>query len=129
MNFTIMSIFNIPLDIATVMIAAIGIGIGVDNALHFIIHYNIYKNQYISTKKAILATLKYTSRPILFTTLVLSGGFILFLFSSFKPLKFFGILLAITLLNSTFATLFILPSFFYIKDKMFKVIKFKKRSG
>ncbi len=129
MNFAIMSIFNISLDIATVMIAAIGIGIGVDNALHFIIHYNMYKNQYTSTKKIILSTLKYTSRPIMFTTLVLSAGFILFFYSSFKPLKFFGILLAITLLNSTFATLFILPAFFYIKDKTVSFIKFKKGRG
>ncbi|MBN2547371.1 MAG: MMPL family transporter [Spirochaetes bacterium] len=127
MNFTIMSVFNIALDIATVMIAAIGIGIGVDNALHFIIHYNSYKKKYTSTKKIILSTLKYTSRPVMFTTLVLSAGFVLFSYSSFKPLKFFGILLAITLLNSTFATLFILPSFFYIKEMIVKKMRFIRR--
>lgn len=120
MNFTIMSIFQIPLDAATVMIAALSIGIGIDDSIHFILHYKKTLKDGYSAREAVLHTLNYTARPILFTSLALILGFIVFLLSSFRPVVFFGLLIAISMFNCTFATLFILPSFFIITDKIRK---------
>ncbi len=118
MNFTIMSIFNIPLDVATVMIAAISIGIGIDNSIHFILNYRSKLKENVSPKEAILYTLSYTARPMLFTSLALILGFSVFIFSSFRPVTFFGVLIAVSMFNCIFATLLILPSFFLITDKI-----------
>lgn len=127
MNFSIMSIFKIPLDAATVMIAALSIGIGIDDSIHFILHYKKNINKGLDKKEAILHTLTYTARPILFTSLALILGFIVFLLSSFRPIAFFGLLIAISMFNCTFATLFILPSFFYVTDKV-RLIFHKKKN-
>jgi predicted RND superfamily exporter protein len=122
LNFTIMSMFNIPLDSATVMIAAISIGIGIDNAIHFILNYKKGINKTNDPKQAVLDTLSYTSRPILFTSLALTGGFLVFLFSSFRPIVFFGLLVAVSIFACTFATLFILPSLLVIADPLRRLI-------
>lgn len=121
MNFVIMSIFGIPLDAATVMIAAISIGIGIDDSIHFILHYRKEVKVSKNAKEAVLKTLTHTSRPILFTSLALIAGFLIFLFSSFKPITFFGLLIAISMFNCTFATLFVLPSFFLVTDKLYRM--------
>jgi predicted RND superfamily exporter protein len=118
MNFTIMSMLNIPLDAATVMIAAISIGIGIDNSIHFILNYRRRLKENMEYKEAILETLSYTARPMLFTSLALILGFIIFILSSFRPVVFFGILISVSMLNCIFATLFILPSFFLITEKI-----------
>lgn len=118
MNFTIMSMLNIPLDIATVMIAAISIGIGIDNSIHFILNYRKKLKENVTPKEAVLYTLLYTARPMLFTSMALILGFTVFIFSSFRPVTFFGILIAVSMFNCIFATLFILPSFFLITDKI-----------
>ena len=126
MNFTIMSMLKIPLDIATVMIAAISIGIGIDNSIHFILNYRKKLTENVSPKEAVLYTLSYTARPMLFTSLALILGFTVFIFSSFRPVSFFGILIAISMFNCIFATLFILPSFFLITDKIRLIFHRKK---
>ena len=118
MNFTLMSLFRIPLDASTALIAAISIGIGVDDSIHFILHYKKAIKHGHNTVDAVLHTLIFTARPILFTSLALIFGFIVFLVSSFKPVGYFGMLIAISMFNCTFATLFILPSFFIVTDKI-----------
>ena len=127
MNFTIMSILNIPLDIATVMIAAISIGIGIDNSIHFILNYRKKLKEDINPKEAVIYTLSYTARPMLFTSLALILGFTVFIFSSFRPVAFFGVLIAVSMFNCIFATLFILPSFFLITDKIRLIFHRKKK--
>lgn len=100
------------------MIAAISIGIGIDNSIHFIINYRKFLKNSKDAKEAILKTLSYTSRPMLFTSLALALGFIVFIISSFGPIIYFGLLIAISMLNCIFATLFILPSILLITDKI-----------
>jgi len=129
MNFLIMSIFNIPLDAATIMIAAIAIGVGVDNAIHFLLNYRkILKNDGdIATKDAIILTLERTSRPILFTAMALILGFVVFFLSSFKPIIYFGVLIALSMLTCTFGSLFILPSALLVTDKL--RMKYRKKKN
>ena len=87
MNFSIMSIFNISLDVATIMIGAISVSVGIDSSLHFILNYRRILRKGESTEKLGYA-LTYTSRPILFTSLALIAGFLVFLFSTFRPVSF-----------------------------------------
>lgn len=128
MNFLIMSIFKIPLDAATIMIAAIAIGVGIDNAIHFLLNYrNILRSGDVATKDAIIKTLELTSRPILFTSIALILGFVVFFLSSFKPIIYFGTLIALSMLTCTFGSLFILPSALLVTDKL--RMKYRKKKN
>lgn len=118
MSFTIMAILGIPLDVATVMIASISIGIGVDNSIHFLIHYRRNLKKFKDIKEVISETLKSTSRPIFFTAMALVLGFTSFALSSFRPVAYFGLLIALSMLACAFATLFILPSFLLVLERI-----------
>ncbi len=126
MNFTIMPIFDIPLDAATVLISSISIGVGIHNSIYFILFYKRLIREGSSAKDAILETLAYASRPIFFTSLALVIGFSIFMLSSFNPIFYFGLLIAIAMMTCTFATLFIMPTFFFMTDKFWRF--FKKKS-
>jgi uncharacterized protein len=117
MNFTIMPIFNIPLDVATVLISSISIGVGIHNSIYFILFYRKNIREGKDLKTSILDTLEYTSRPIFFTSLALVIGFMVFLLSSYKPIIYFGLLIAIAMVTCTFATLFIMPAIFAVTDR------------
>lgn len=125
-NFVIMCIFKIALDPATVMIAAISIGVGIDDSIHFLLTYKNKLKNGLPIKDAILESLYLTSRPIVFTSIALILGFIVFFLSSFRPIVYFGALISISMLTCTFATLFILPSFLIVTDRF--RLKYKKRN-
>ncbi|HBD93240.1 MAG: hypothetical protein A2015_11015 [Spirochaetes bacterium GWF1_31_7] len=109
-NFMLMSIFNIPIDAITVTISAIAIGIGIDDAIHFLIEYRRCLQSAPDSKTALIQALSATARPIIFTSIALSGGFLVFLLSSFVPVIYFGLLIAFSMATCCFATLVILPS-------------------
>lgn len=117
MNFTIMSLFGIALDVATIMIASISMGVGIDNSLHFLLNYERFLNQGLVCKEALKRTFLTATRPIFFTSLSLIAGFLIFMLSTFKPVYYFGVLIAISMFNCTFAALLILPSFLIVTDK------------
>lgn len=118
MNFAIMSIFKIPLDAGTVMIGAIAVGVGIDNSIHFILNFRKRLGNGKTTRDVISETLLYTSRPMAFSSLALILGFSVFFLSSFKPVLYFGVLIAISMFNCIFATLFILPSVLLVTEKI-----------
>ena len=109
-NFSIMPLIGMDLDIGTALVAAIAIGVGVDYAIHFISRFLQHKNMGSNTESAIEAALKAVFRPIIFNTLVLSLGFSVLGFSTFAALANLGYLVAMTMLLSAIATLFILPT-------------------
>ncbi|OHD26815.1 MAG: hypothetical protein A2086_13120 [Spirochaetes bacterium GWD1_27_9] len=127
MNFTIMSIFRIPLDAGTVMIGAIAVGVGIDNSIHLILNFRKSLKDSTTTKDAMLKTLHYTSRPMVFASIALMVGFLVFLLSSFKPVFYFGMLISISMFNCIFATIFILPSFLIVTEKIRMFVHKKER--
>ena len=125
LNFAIMSIFRIPLDVSTVMISAVAIGVGIDDSIHFMLNYRHRLRDGIPVKDAVIQTLHKTSRPITFTSIALILGFAVFFMSSFKPIIYFGVLIAISMVTCTVATLFILPSMLIVMDRF----RFKYRQN
>lgn len=120
MNFIIMSVSGIPLDIATILISSIVMGIGIDDSIHFLLTYKNALKSGLSCKEAIVRTFSVASRPIFFTTVSMVAGFLVFLLSTFRPIYYFGLLIAISMVNCTFASLFILPSFLLLTDRLRK---------
>lgn len=110
MNFGIMGYLEIPLDVATAMIASIAIGIGVDYSIHFVSRYRkeMRGTQYKS--EALVTTTKTTGRGILFNAITLMLGFGVLLFSSFYFMTVFGLLVALTMLISSLSALTLIPA-------------------
>ncbi len=112
LNYILMVLLNIPLDVTTVLVANVAIGVGVDDAIHFILQYRaILKKTDRDSHEAVKNSLQITGRPIILTTVSIVAGVIILVFASFKPIVYFGLLVSISLAAAMVSTLFILPAF------------------
>lgn len=100
---------HIPLNIMTITIAAITIGIGVDYAIHYI---HRYKKEFAAGRdnyQAIRGSQTTVGKALYFTSITVSLGFIILVLSNFTPSIYFGLLTAIAMLVSLLATFSIIP--------------------
>jgi len=109
-NFGIMGWFGIDLDMVTSIIAAITIGIGVDDTIHFLNTYRFHKHQNNDVSETIQKTTFIAGKAIMFTSLALTCGFLVLTTSSFQPIILFGILLALTMVNTTVGSILLIPA-------------------
>jgi len=112
LNFGAMSYFNVPMDFITSMIASIAVGLGVDNSIHYLIRFSKTKHT-LGLDERIRSALINSGVPIFFTSFTLIAGFCVLLFSSFKPILYFGLLISVTMLGCLIGVIFILPAFIY----------------
>jgi len=94
MTLALMVLVDIALDMFTLMFGCIAIGIAVDDTIHFIAGFRRYFAQTGDSAQAVDLTLQTTGRALLFTSVVLTLGFSVFLFSSMANLQSFGMLTA-----------------------------------
>ena len=92
MTLGFMSMVNMPLDMFTMLVGAIVIGLSVDDTVHFFHNFAKYHHQGLSTKEAVHETMLGTGRALIATTVVLSLGFYVYMFASLTNLINFGIL-------------------------------------
>ncbi|MCX7983418.1 MAG: MMPL family transporter [Bacteroidetes bacterium] len=110
--FGCMGFFNIPLNLATVLVGSISLGIGIDYPIHFI---NRYRREYLQTHNplsSLAITLTTTGKAILINILTVTTGFLVLVFSNLVPLQNLGILIGITMVSSGLSTLTLLPAIF-----------------
>jgi len=115
---------NFGLNMATAIIASVAIGIVVDDTIHYFTHF---KNEYRQSGDihiAMRAALIKVGRALIFTSLVLVTGFLVFIFSQTRILLDFGILSCIAVFTALLGDLFIGPVLLSTFDVMRK--KFKK---
>ena len=105
----IMGILGIPLDLMTITIAAITIGIAVDNCIHYVYRYQ----EYFSDTKDHLETIKMcqnsVGRAIQNTSITIIIGFSILIFSNFYPTIYFGIFTALAMFIALIGSLTLLP--------------------
>lgn len=116
-NFAIMGIAGIPLNSATAIIAAVAIGIAVDDTIHFIHAYQSQKTQYKTPIQSVKDAISEKGLPIISTSLILSGSFAILLTSSFIPTIQFGLLVSLIMFFAVLSDLLILPCLFLRFDK------------
>lgn len=109
-NFGIMGWFAISLDMVTSVIAAITIGIGVDDTIHFLNRYRSVKKENVSIPEAIEKTVYVSGKAILFTSLALIFGFLVMVTSNFLPMILFGLLVSLTMVNTTIGSIVLIPA-------------------
>jgi predicted RND superfamily exporter protein len=105
-----MGYMGIPLDMMTITIAAIVIGIGVDDAIHYL---HRFRESYADSKcvnTAIRRSHREIGRAIYFTSLTVVIGFSVLVLSNFIPSVYFGILTSLAMLLALFANLTLLPA-------------------
>lgn len=108
--FALMGFFNIPLDMMSITIAAISIGIGIDDAIHYIYRFKeeIKKN---NIKQAIINSHLSIGSALYYTTISIVLGFSVMMSSNFIPTIYFGILTVFVMILLLSGSLFLLPSF------------------
>lgn len=110
-NFVLMVLFDIPLDATTFMVSSVTIGVGVDDAIHFLFQFRRQNKKHPEDIARVLTnTLSITGRPILLTTAAIVGGLLVLVLASFKPIAYFGILIIVALSATCLATLFVIPA-------------------
>ena len=115
----LMGLINLPLDMMTITIAAIAIGIAVDNSIHYIYRF---REEYESTKDYKLSLYKSHNsigRAIFFTSITIIFGFSILVLSNFVPTIIFGLLTGLAMLVALLAVLTLLPKLI-ISFKPFK---------
>lgn len=106
----IMGWFNISLDISTVMIASILIGITVNDTIFFVFRFKSQLKENQTVEDAISSSFNTIGSPIIITSIVLSVGFFVMFFSSFVPTRLFGLLSGMIIIFALIADLILLPS-------------------
>ncbi|MBU1004045.1 MAG: MMPL family transporter [Proteobacteria bacterium] len=98
--FGTMGLFGIPLNIGTAMVAAIAIGIAVDDTLHFMVRYNKEMLRLKDQEQAMEVCIHAELRPVISTSLALALGFGVLAFSQFITIIQFGLLSALVMVTA-----------------------------
>jgi hypothetical protein len=115
--FISLAVFQIPLDMTTILVTNVAIGVGIDDAIHFILQYTRQRKMGRGLlSKSLYFSLKITGRPIVLTTFSLVAGLLVLSFASFQPIIYFGVLVAITLFAAMLGTIVFLPAVLAIVD-------------
>ena len=111
-----MGLLNIPLDLMTITIASITIGIAVDNCIHYVYRYKEYFNQTNNHLETIALCQNTVGRAIQNTSFTIIAGFSILIFSNFYPTIYFGIFTAMAMFIALLGSLTLLPTLLkYIK--------------
>jgi hypothetical protein len=100
---------GIPMDMMTITIAAITIGIAVDNGIHYIYRFReeyALTHNYVETMRICHSSI---GKAVFYTTMTIIIGFIILVFSNFNPTIYFGVLIAAAMFIALLAALTVLP--------------------
>lgn len=106
----LMGWLGMPLDAFTLLIGSIALGLAVDDTTHFLHNFRSFYEQTGDAVGAVRETLATTGQAMLFTSLVLSSGFFVYMFASMDNLFNFGLLSGFTILVACVAEIFLTPA-------------------
>jgi predicted RND superfamily exporter protein len=112
---------GIPLKPSTVLVFSVALGIAIDVTIRFLVNYKqeLPHNNY-DMKQTVIETIHSTGISIIYTSMVLIAGFIIFCFSGFDGTKALGWLTSLTLVTATLTNLVLLPAILISFVKMKK---------
>lgn len=109
-----MGIFGIPLDMMTITIAAITVGIGVDHAIHYLTRFKrefSLDSNYIGAMHRAHAS---TGQALFYTSITIIAGFSILALSNFIPSVYFGLLTGLAMLAALLGSMTLLPQLIII---------------
>lgn len=109
-NFGIMGALGIPLNTATALISVVALGIAVDDTIHFLTEYNQARAKGMPIPEALHKVTMEKGKAITATSVILSIGFGVLLFSNFAPTVSFGGLSALIMITAWIGDMIVLPA-------------------
>ncbi len=101
---------GIPLKPSTVLVFSVALGIAIDVTIRFLVNYKQELPHFNGqVKQTLIQTIRHTGISIIYTSLVLIAGFVIFCFSDFGGTKALGWLTSLTLVVGTLTNLVLLP--------------------
>lgn len=116
--FAVMGAAGIYLDMATVLIASVMLGITVDDTIHFLHNYQERRKNGHSEVFSVARSFQASGRAVVAISLLLVAQFLLLVGSSFQPTSHFGLLAAIGLLAGQFIELILLPALIVLWSRL-----------
>jgi len=117
MGLLLMYVMNIPLDMFTLLIGSIAIGLAVDDTIHFLHNFKRYYLESGDEKKAIQMTFHTTGKAMVITTIVLSLGFYAYLMAEMISVQNFGLLTGSVIVMALLSDLFLAPALMMVVAK------------
>jgi predicted RND superfamily exporter protein len=121
----IMGWVGVPLKPSTVLVFSIALGIAIDITIRFLVNYKQDSRTGSSVMDTVIRTIHSTGISIIYTSLVLTAGFVIFCFSGFGGTQALGWLTSLTLVMATLTNLIFLPALLIAvtrkKNKIMKV--------
>ena len=105
----VMGLAGIPLDLMTITIAAIAIGIGVDDAIHYIYRFKVEFAKDGDYLKTMYRAHNSVGLAMFYTSITITLGFLILVLSNFIPSIYFGIFTAMAMISAMFINLTLLP--------------------
>ncbi len=113
----VMGWLGINIDLGVAVSGAIILGVAVDDTIHFLVKYFEARKKNLSIEEAFDYVLKYAGKAILFTTIILSTAFAIFMGSKFTPNFNFGIVTASALILAFVVDMLLLPALLSVSEK------------
>ncbi|MDZ8119717.1 efflux RND transporter permease subunit [Pontiella agarivorans] len=105
----LMGLFGIDLSTGTTMVAAVVIGLAVDDTIHYLHHFQSFKH--LPIREAVRSTTLRIGRALTVSSIVLVGGFWMGAFGSFIPTNTFALLTGSMMISALFCDLLVLPAY------------------
>jgi predicted RND superfamily exporter protein len=105
------------LDIGTVLVGAVCLGIAVDDTIHILSNYNRLQSEGKNRRDSVHEVIAHTTPALFTTTAILVISFGTFAFATYSPNMYFGILTALILLVALFTDMTFLPALLLRKEK------------
>jgi hypothetical protein len=107
----VMGWVGVPLKPSTVLVFSVALGIAIDITIRFLVNYKQQlKANNFNAHTTVVETIHSTGLSIIYTSIVLTAGFVIFCFSGFGGTKALGWLTSLTLVTATLANLVLLPA-------------------
>jgi hydrophobe/amphiphile efflux-3 (HAE3) family protein len=110
LNFGLMGWFDVPLSVTTALLSSMGIGIGVDYAIHFVFRYRRGRLSGLSREETMHETLSTSGVAIFYNALVVLAGFLVLAASEFPPNRSLGVLVSLNMLVCFLGTVTLLAA-------------------
>jgi predicted RND superfamily exporter protein len=118
MTAGVMGWAGIPLKPSTVLVFSVALGIAIDVTIRFLVNYKQeLPLRRSNVRETVMHTIRQTGISIIYTSLVLIAGFIIFIFSGFGGTQALGWLTSLTLFTATVTNLVLLPVLLLAFDK------------
>ena len=111
-TMALMGFLGIHLDVGTVLIASISLGVAVDDTIYFLFSYKTFRAT-LSKSDALVSTVNNVSIALIRTTIVISAGFVLMVLSSYQPVIYLGLFVTLNVILAIIYDLVLLPILLY----------------